>query len=71
MELPAIQFVIGLLVIAGLVSAYELKESLKPPVCPECPHCLARIERERHSKDEGFERMVGPFDRDRDQRPRR
>jgi hypothetical protein len=31
---------IGFLIALGL-SAYEVRASLRPPVCAECPHCRA------------------------------
>jgi len=35
------------LVIAIVVTMYDLRLSLSPETCPECPHCQARAEAER------------------------
>ncbi|MFL5668869.1 MAG: hypothetical protein ACJ77U_05745, partial [Chloroflexota bacterium] len=35
----------------------ELRSSLKPQVCPECPHCRAILERQRHEAAEEARRQ--------------
>jgi hypothetical protein len=35
--------------VAGMASTWiELRNSLRPAVCGQCPHCRAILERERH-----------------------
>jgi hypothetical protein len=35
--------------VAGIASTWmELRNSLKPAICGQCPHCRAILERERH-----------------------
>ncbi len=46
--------VLGLiaLAVAMLVTMYDLRLSLSPETCSECPHCLARAEAERRRQEE-------------------
>jgi hypothetical protein len=40
------------LFVAIVVTAYELRTSLQPDSCPECPHCQAlAAERERRDRE--------------------
>ncbi len=70
MDLQAVQVVFWLLLVAAVVMTYELKESLKPPVCRECPHCTARLDEERRRQAEAREAFARTIndDRERDQR---
>jgi hypothetical protein len=44
--------------VAGMVSTWlELRDSLKPQVCHECPHCRANLERQRHEAAEEARRQ--------------
>jgi hypothetical protein len=43
---------------AGIASTWmELRNSLKPAVCDQCPHCRAIRERERHQAAEEARRQ--------------
>jgi hypothetical protein len=58
-------------VIAMIVTAYEMHGSLSPASCPECPHCLAlAAERERLDRelDTWYARQNGLDHRDDDDR---
>jgi len=46
--------VLGLiaLAIAIIVTMYDLRLSLSPETCSECPHCRARAEAERRRQEE-------------------
>jgi hypothetical protein len=40
------------LLVAIIVTAYEMRKSLEPASCPECPHCKAlAAERERRDRE--------------------
>jgi hypothetical protein len=52
MDTGTLQFALGAVVVAMLVMLYELRASLAPPVCGECPHCRAIVlERARRDED--------------------
>lgn len=53
MELASIQpIVLGALAVAMLLTAYEMRVSLRPAACAECPHCRAAAhEREQRKRD--------------------
>jgi hypothetical protein len=54
-----------------VVAAYELRTSLEPVQCPECPHCrAAAIERQarQHDLQDQYARRHGIRDEDDDRR---
>ena len=54
-----------------IVTAYEMRTSLEPVHCPECPHCrAATLEREarQHDLQEQYARRHGLDDKDDDRR---
>ena len=54
-----------------IVTAYEMRTSLEPVNCPECPHCrAAALEREarQHDLQEQYARRHGLDDKDDDRR---
>jgi hypothetical protein len=58
------------LVVAMILTIYDLRASLAPETCAECPHCQARAEAERRTQEElsrEYARRNG-FDRDDDDR---
>jgi hypothetical protein len=64
--------VLGLiaLAVAMLVTMYDLRLSLSPETCSECPHCLARAETERRRQEElsrEYARRIG-LDEDDDRK---
>lgn len=72
MDLQTIQVVFWLLLVATIFMAYEIRESLKAPVCPECYHCKSKLEEDRRRQAEAREAFARSFQRDRDEdgRPR-
>ena len=46
--------VVGLiaLAVAMVMTLFEMRLSLQPDVCPECPHCQARQEAERRLQED-------------------
>ena len=59
------------LAIAMFVTLYDLRPSLEPEHCPECPHCRARADEERREQDRlarEYARRHGLDDRDDDRR---
>ncbi len=71
MDLLIIQVVFWLLLAGTIFMAYEFKQSLKPPVCPECYHCRSRMEEERRRQAEARDAFARQFERDRDDDGRR
>ena len=71
MDLLTIQVAFWLLLGAIVVMTYELKESLKPPVCRECPHCQARLAEEKRREAESRDLFARTVDDDRDEDRRR
>jgi hypothetical protein len=56
--------------VAMLVTLYDLRLSLSPETCSECPHCLARADAERRRQEElarEYERRIG-LDEDDDRK---
>jgi hypothetical protein len=63
--------VLAAVVIAMIITAYEMHGSLNPASCPECPHCLAlAAERERLDRelDTWYARQNGLDHKDDDDR---
>lgn len=63
--------VVAAVVIAMIFTAYEMRRSLSPDSCPECPHCLAlAAERERLDRelDTWYARRNGLDHKDDDDR---
>ncbi len=70
-ELP--QFAFFLFVVAIIIVAYEMRSSLEPPLCAECPHCRERIDEAERKKTElraYYKRHYGIREDDNDPRPR-
>ena len=42
---------LGALVVAMIVTLYEMRASLKPVDCPECPHCRQRAEEDARKQE--------------------
>jgi hypothetical protein len=56
------------LVVAFIVTAFEMRLSIAPDTCPECPHCRARAAEEaarQRDLDGAYARSNG-LDRDED-----
>lgn len=65
------RFVLVAIAIAILVTMYEMSQSLRPPVCPECDHCRAAAEleaRTRESLARDYAKRVGLDDENDDRR---
>jgi hypothetical protein len=65
--------VVGLiaLAVAMVMTLYEMRMSLQPVTCPECPHCQARLEAERRLQEDlarQYERRHGLGQDDEDDR---
>lgn len=72
MEFASIQPIVLLaLFVAILLTAYEMRASLRPTSCPECPHCKAAIAdraRREHELETWYARSHGLDDDDDDRR---
>jgi hypothetical protein len=58
-------------VVAMLVTLYEMRSSLKPSTCPECSHCRAIAEEDARTQDRlarEYARRVGLDEDDDDRR---
>jgi hypothetical protein len=56
--------------VAMIVTMYDLRLSLSPETCSECPHCRARAEAERRRQEElsrEYSRKIG-LDEDDDRK---
>jgi hypothetical protein len=52
MDIALQPLVLFALLVAMVLTAYEMRASLAPPACPECPHCKAlAAERERRDRE--------------------
>jgi hypothetical protein len=40
------------LAVAMTITLFEMRLSLQPETCPECPHCQARLEAERRLQED-------------------
>jgi hypothetical protein len=59
------------LVVAMIVTLYEMGAALRPVTCPECHHCQARVAEEARRQDQlarEYARRNGLDDDDRDDR---
>jgi hypothetical protein len=53
MDEPMLQAMgLGALVVAMIVTLYEMGVSLRPAVCPECPHCRQLAEDEARLQEQ-------------------
>jgi hypothetical protein len=65
--------VVGLiaLAVAMVMTLFEMRSSLQPETCAECPHCQARVEAERRLQEDlaaQYERRHGLRRDDEDDR---
>ena len=72
---PSIASMLAVAMIGAVgIVAYEMKASLHPPVCAECPHCRAlelAHEREQADLQQRYAERRRLGDRDEDDRGRR
>jgi hypothetical protein len=64
---------VGLVALVGamIITLYEMGASLRPAMCPECPHCLALAEaeaREQERLSREYAKRTGLSDKDDDDR---
>lgn len=74
MDIGLLQLALVAAIVALIVTFYEMRASLAPASCSECPHCRAlateRAERERDLQTR-YAREHGPDGDDDEDRPRR
>jgi hypothetical protein len=59
------------LIVAMIVTLYDMTTALRPATCPECTHCLARAEEDARLQEQltrEYARRVGLDDEDDERR---